>query len=96
MDFIITKKQAIDCLSLKNERVHSFSYSGLGLAGADMDLEDVVEMMDNIKNPAQICISNSLKAVNHVVAVFSTKYNRWYFFDSDISKVSLIIKGKPE
>ena len=91
-DLFITKEQALTCLKYDiYGRIHTMNIWGPGLsANFDMDLEDIVKIIDTVKNPEQIRLTNNLYHLEHIVSVYNTKAGQWYYFDSNMTEVAHI------
>lgn len=47
---VLTKEQALECLIIEDNQVHSFISTSFGLIGADWDIEEVKESMDEAES----------------------------------------------
>ena len=79
----LTKEQAMDCLIIKDGQVHNFVPAPFGVIGADWNIEDVKQCLENaesIEIGGEQC-----RAMSHGIAVINKE--NLYFFEADNKKL---------
>lgn len=79
----LTKKQALECMIIKDNKVHNFIQAGFGLVGADYTIKEVKKKLDeadSIEIGGEGC-----KALSHRIVVL--KNEKAYFFEADNQKL---------
>ena len=79
----LTPQQAFDCLEIKDRQVHNFIQAGFGLLGADWDIQDVQECLDeatSIEIGGKQC-----RALRH--GIVAIKGKKAYFFEANEKKL---------
>lgn len=80
----LTKEQALDCLIIKDKQVHNFIAAPFGIVGADWNIEEVKQCLEEAKH---IEIGGEqCRKIGHGVAVICK--NDIYFFEADNEKLN--------
>lgn len=85
---VLTKEQALSCLIIKGNQVHNFVPAPFGIIGADWNIEDVKECLENA-NSIEIG-GGQCRNLGHGIAVI--KEENVYFFEADNDKLDLLDK----
>ena len=85
-------QQALDCLIIKEKQVHNFIQAGFGLIGADWNIQQVTECLDEA-NSIEIG-GEQCRQLGHGIVVI--KGENVYFFEADNKKLELLEKGAEE
>ncbi len=88
----ITPQEAGECLIVKDNQVHNFIQAGFGLVGADWDVQDVAELLDEATS-IEIGGEQCRKLGHGLVAI---KEGEAYFFEADNDKLNELEKKYSE
>ena len=83
----VSSVQALEALKIVKGKVHSFLNAFYGLAGADMELSRIKDMLKDSEAQEKLFLSDTLNCVGHDILAWDQKYQEWLYLECDKEKV---------